>query len=544
MSDTAVSRPPFAGMFYNPIESEFDVNPMTNISGSSDTATTDNTAIAQTISDYTFMDGSETKNPDGSITSKKLPPPLDAQGEPINLDKVKLSEITPALFSQFHSAHQLQLLRANGGKLALVSDDARLDVIMGSDGRTVLVLQEIDKSDLAGLSVADQGKINDYLAGSSVPEAEAPAASVPDTVKSELASKWGVTIGDTVKNNRTNMENLVDDAKDAIDATKSNNREIYKQELDLLKSQIEKSVLFSQTSIQAEIDAIKKRFDTMFAFEKVIPKTTTASVTSSDAADAIVSSTAALAADASLPPEGLNSLDGDALMIQGLNDLLNQELTFLNAKQQKISISTSTDPSLDVPFLVASLQTTDSIESKVESEFLTTIVRQQNALIGNYAVLQSLINKALQAFPDDSSSNTAKLDILGGKGLKFTLPLVEKPPISQEQVNVLIMFDSILSGTAKKTGHPLENLQSITRPTDSLLTKNSDGSYTLVPKTQADWNIFATRLSDAVTLLNQNNQIGTNDISTTQQERNQHSDLSANAARTSADMIKLIGQIS
>ncbi|EAV40747.1 hypothetical protein SIAM614_00857 [Stappia aggregata IAM 12614] len=467
---------------------------------------------------------------DGSSEEARLPSPLDEDGNPIDLQTVDPQDISPELFSQnFHSAHQLELLKRFNGEIALGAGDDRIDVLEGGGGRTVLILTEITKNDLAQLSIDDQTRIVEYLS----------RPDVPDEVKQKLAFLWEAEVGGTVEENRAAAGERVEAAIKEIGAAESEFDESYLDQLEILQLKISKNVLFSHASIDAQIDSVKERFERMNAFE--------VSVKFKDDR-----------------PSGLkfslpSSLDNGVSMTAALETLLEQEKRMVEVQKQRLNFASS-GSALDLPSLVAGLQLFDNIEKEVEAAEKTIELEQNNELVRYYTVMQGILNETQKSFNGEKPEE--ERDVFGNKGndpVRVGIPVAvdgDDADLTEEERTALMMFDDFFSGGNSFEGensHPMETLNKVTRPFDDILPDesttideiNDDGIVfdgVFPQKTQAQWNLFSTQIADAVTVINQRTQILTNDITTLNQEGNRHFELMNNSLRRSVDMINSIAR--
>ncbi|MEP3665957.1 MAG: hypothetical protein ABJN42_04390, partial [Roseibium sp.] len=363
-----------------------------------------------------------------------------------------------------------------------------------------------------------------------------------------LASVWGVQLGDTVAANRSVATALIQAAiDDDIRPRKSANEDLFTDQLDNLKALVDRNALFSLADIQREVDAVKERFDRVATFEESI------------APDHIVEG------GEDEVYHGLNSTDNDATIVNGLKNFVAQEQRLLDLQNKRLEIAASSK-SMDVPTLIAALQLTYNIEKEAEVAILTEEMQQQNALLKDYAEMQRIVNEALKHFSSGEDAAEETRDAEGSKDGTHVIWLPDKNVVPHEgdegipkdnsslstgERRVLIMFDDNYSGPYTfKSGHPIEKLHGITRPLDNIVSnvqaENTKDPYfvqqNLNKRSQSQWNIFSTQLADAVTLINQNSQILTNEISSMNQERNRHYDLANNALRRMNDILTSIAR--
>ncbi|MEP3512429.1 MAG: hypothetical protein ABJN38_11780, partial [Lentilitoribacter sp.] len=358
-------------------------------------------------------------------------------------------------------------------------------------------------------------------------------SDVPDEVKQKLAFQWEAEVGGTVEQNRETAGKLVADAITSIESEASANEAVYIEQLKIIQSKVDDNVLFSLGSINTQIDAIRERFDRMHAFETTIEANDTTFEKFSI--------------------EFPNSLDGNASMESALESFLEQEARILDAQKQRLEFASRSD-SIDLPNLVAGLQISENIGKEILAAQNTLELEQNNELVKYYAEIQRMVNEVQKDFNSDKPEE--ERDIFGKTGTTvITIPGPNSgdsgytKDVTDRERTALKMFDEFFSGTnvnliefGEPIGHPMEDLNSITRPTDQMLgsgTAVDEGSASqfrgLPKKTQAEWNLFATQLADAVTLINQRTQILTNDITSLNQEGNRHFEQMNNALRRSID---------
>lgn len=112
------------------------------------------------------------------------------------------------------------------------------------------------------------------------------------------------------------------------------------------------------------------------------------------------------------------------------------------------------------------------------------------------------------------------------------------------EMRIVGMFSKDVWGSgAKSQDHPIESLYTVTRP-KSLLTDESASGYSSLRLERRDyWDKWSTQLSDAVTILNQKNQLKQNEIESNTKEANRHFDLGNNALKKMNEMLMSIGRM-
>lgn len=115
--------------------------------------------------------------------------------------------------------------------------------------------------------------------------------------------------------------------------------------------------------------------------------------------------------------------------------------------------------------------------------------------------------------------------------------------LSAEEMRIFGMFSDDSWAAAFRQAHPMESLYGISRPTQKFTGENEDanGGLDLVRRTV--WEGFSTQLNDAVTLLNQRNQLKQNEIESATRQQNRHFDLGNNALKKMNDLLMTIGRM-
>lgn len=456
---------------------------------------------------------------EASVDPNPYPPlpgmanPVGADGKEVDLSEVDVGAITPEFFESLHSLHQLYLVKRFDGELILAAGkDNRLDVLLSSDGKRVLILQRLTKASIAGLSLADQSKIAVYINDEDFPE----------TLRVALEVQWGLETGAG-----EDMKQLIDDLIKSMKEINETNSADYIDQLKLIKQQLDKAAMFSQVEIAAQVQRIKERFDRMNVFDESIRSQVITVGGKTLSASPFIGS----------------SLDGGATIKSGFNLFLAQEKRMLEAQRQRLAVLTMRN--LDVPTLISILQMTYNVRKEVEVTLLTEELQQYNALLKDYSVMQQLLNDVLKDF--SSGKDDEKLTIGGKEGASS---------LTTEELKAVGMFQD-LGSLNEFFRHPLEVLRNINRPRDQIFVSFGfavpPGSNTTataisptggtVAKTQSQWSIFSTQLADAVTVINQQSQILTNDISNFSQEQNRHFELANSALRRLMDMINTIAHM-
>ncbi|MBB3950329.1 hypothetical protein [Aureimonas jatrophae] len=259
------------------------------------------------------------------------------------------------------------------------------------------------------------------------------------------------------------------------------------------------------------------------------------------------------------------SLDGGATVRSGFDVMFQQEKTIRDiARSREVAatgtmlaadgsrLPVTTDPSLsngvrvltsgtgkrlDAPTLIYLFQDSYNRQLQAEVAIETEYVKQVNALLKAYAVMQDTVNRTLGAFDktkDDDGKDIEKA-LEGFPYAYYYDELTDQREIDAR--TAILMFDSAGFGAE----HPVETLQKINRPTQQLFsgaTPTAGGEAVLASDTHQQWTTYGTRLSDAVTQLNQESQTRMNDINNMDKQRNRHYELANSALAKMNDALQ------
>ena len=468
---------------------------------------------------------------DGSEVVSFLPSPfVNSDNQPIDLADVDPATITPETFLGLHLAHQLELLLRNGGSLTLngQSPDERLDVVAGSDGSSVLVLQQLSKTDVMRLNQEDQSRIKGHL----------DTTNVSHSYLAFLAASWGVSMveGSSRFAGEAEVAALVDATINWVNSHRDfrpptghpdTYKDIYIEQLELLKEQASGKSFVSISDLNDQIAAIRERCERVVEFTTFVRHQR---FITEDAADDSIWL-------------DYSSLDNNKVIAAGLENFLAQERRILQVKQQRQSLFQNS-AGMDLATLISALQLTYNIQKEAEVAIMTEELQQQNALLRDYAEMQRMVNDVLKEFTGDDASTQVR-NITGSTGeILDNVDGSGPSDFSVRERRAVIMFSEDFSGAAEGEKHPLEVLRGIERP----LHNEADAGILAGPVikyqpfTQSAWNLFSTQLADSVTLINQQSQILTNDISSSNQEKNRHYDLANGSLRRLNDLLTTISR--
>lgn len=226
---------------------------------------------------------------------------------------------------------------------------------------------------------------------------------------------------------------------------------------------------------------------------------------------------------------------------QGFEEMMRAERAILTMQTRREGIVGSTfgfDPKLDVPNLIYQLQLTYEAQNEGIADAGTELIRQLHALLQDYGVMQRIINDQIQIYDPEDADEELDFASLGS--------------FSAKERYVLAMFATD-SGANPDVAHPVESFFEIDRPREQFYDYQSISPpigagityYYVNPveRRKNHWDQYSTQLADAVTLLNQRNQILQNDIENATKQQNRHFELGNNALRKMNDMLMTIGRM-
>lgn len=336
-------------------------------------------------------------------------------------------------------------------------------------------------------------------------------------------STLGVTVLPPIQGNITQINTPTGPA--TIVGMPAADIQVFIDELNLLKKHVNNQGVVSSTDIATQVQAIDTRFQRAAAFwTQVTPKTTV------------------------IQPVGLTSglvsEDGNATIANGYSTFITQEKQILAVEQDADSVATTgmiDKAQADVPMLVTYFQMDATTQEEATITADTTEVQQINALLQNYSDMQNLLNQTLKSFTASDTSTSVRT--LSGSGVAAPLN-VTPPPLTQQQITVACMFDGnqAIPGDLNLgiEPHPLELLFGIVRPLQDMF-RNSTGDP-MPGYTQTQWNAFGTQLSNTVTQLQQQSQILTDQINEETKQKDDHFSLANGAMSKMYDMVQEIGR--
>ncbi|MGQ3211774.1 hypothetical protein [Shinella sp.] len=458
-------------------------------------------------------------------------------------------------FNSWHSAYQLEYIKTHGtnGVISIAGQDGKALLtafISETKLNKVYILQSLDKNAIATMSKADQVRIPTLQGGAALIEALQLSADVAaQLVKVDALIRLVSVLRPDKVNGTTN--------KQPSQLMPAADQKPFLDQLELLKKQIGNSGLIAGVDVETKIKDLKDRYDRAFAFFDVKKAAQeTAYMNNSDRPDGYTPS------DPITIFKDVVSLNGDISGIEnGYKIFIAQERRVAELALRRDEVSSITGAKFDVPYLVATLQAMYNLELEAHVVIETEEINQQNALLKTYAAMQDIVNQTLQKFAKADEGGKYVLGIANIDDYKFltnperkwdaaTNKWIEGPDNFTNAI-LISMFEDML-GKGQK--HPLEKLRSISRPLSDIFdnpplfvdpqgnTHYTGQDYDLKRLTHPQWSTIGTRLSETVTLINQNSQIKMNDINSLDKQRNRHFELSNNALAKMNEILQNIGR--
>jgi hypothetical protein len=426
--------------------------------------------------------------------------------------------------------------------IVVTSPAARLTAIVSPDDPTKhFIVQSLDKAAIARMTLAEQQAI---VATGTAFSAIATSLGLSTPTVESLSPAKDTRNGGTLPNppatpappvSPFTVSEYVDELIYAVNNTSGANaggtlpadaKAAFVTQLNILKEQIANSAIVSPADIQKKVDELRGRFNRLFAFYNV--KEDTPFPKAMGNPNSVIN-----------VYTNVISQKGDLTGIKhGYDVFLAQEKRIAELAEARMKLVRDNGifngKNLDVPYLVYKFQSLYnlSLEAQVVAE--TEQVNQQNDMLKTYAAIQDIVNRTLSAFP---KADDTKKGVLG-KSVDDT------PSLTQEEMQLLSMFEDNLGISNNGQKHPMEVLNNISRPMFNFFNSDSGNNenYDLNQFTHTQWSTFGTRLSETVTLINQNSQIQMNDINSLDKERNRHFELANNALSKMADIIANIAR--
>ena len=466
---------------------------------------------------------------------------------------------TASDFLSWHTAWQIKYIKeknSTGLNTTIGTGSSQISVFVGegSLGEKVFVVENLQKADIGLMNTATQERLSGIDAwdksggmadklgykrrnGSSV-------ATVRNTLRALLDASYSNVMVQPSAGPMSGTSGLAD-------------LQVFKDQIDNLKTRLNNSAVFQEANIKAAAEAILKRYKRAYAFSVAYyagsgsPPEGSYWVSSAK----IQKDTVYGYPDYYLTPEQI-STDGNLTIKSGYDKLMADEVKLLEVDKTRLALGAIVSTQMknvDLPRMIFLIQMTYDLKKEREASEVTEELRQQNKYLQDISLVQRILNNTIAKFgtgTDEQKSLLDKKETGFGRGSGSFL--------TKEESFALAMFESY-NTNARYVSHPIETLRGLTkRPAleilstpekfDSNSKKIDDQTSTnftywfsyfkSLPKTT--WDKYITNVSDYVSLINQESQIKQNEINSLDRERNRHYELANNSLQKMFDMI---GQI-
>lgn len=378
-------------------------------------------------------------------------------------------------------------------------------VMLSNDNTKVYVLNNLQKSDIAQMSQADQQTLTQSPYWSTL-SAKLGLYSASDSQETSVTTQIAAV--------QAEINNAQTAASDSANGMTAADKQVFLDEISDLNSQLAKMAIFSPTDIQNQLNAIKTRFERVQAFS--LQKAP------------VINFTQGI-------PVGIVSTDGNATILSGYQNFMAQEKQILNVTNAAASLtasSTFNGKNLDVPTLIYYFQMYANLAQQAAIAADTEEVNQLNALLNTYSQMQTDVNTTMQAF---GTSDTQTLGFMAPQ----TNP-TQRASLSTDQLYLGTIFEDWDAGYK----HPLEAMYGIQKPTMDMYfdTNAANANLSLNTFTKAQWTDFSNSLANTVTQINQQTQIKMNNLDSAIKQKDREFDLGNNALSKLSDMIQSISR--
>jgi hypothetical protein len=175
---------------------------------------------------------------------------------------------------------------------------------------------------------------------------------------------------------------------------------------------------------------------------------------------------------------------------------------------------------LDVAGMTFTFQVLANYQGEAEMQARTEEIRVRNALLANYSVMQQLVNRTSAAIPAPPKADDGIVEPPDGA-------IVYDPDNRALEEKVLAMFLTSVSVTSAP--HPSELQLGVTRPP---LAETS--------MTKGEWDTFGSVLSGAVRVLDRDVQSLSDQVNAISRERNRHFDMATEVMQKMASIVSEI----
>lgn len=420
---------------------------------------------------------------------------------------------------------------ANPGQPRRADQDfiPNLTAILSDAGDRAILVDQLDNRAIAKLSKAEQESVALHVA---FHRKYGPTLGLSATASTAVDDAILAIMGYAVPIPRTTMNHGLGSYYVSTDLAgfSEEDRAVFVKQLEILKEKLESQGIFNPKALEAEVTAIVDRFKTAYAYGKV----------QAQSVDPIL-------IPVNLPHVARRyhaaiSLDGGATIKSGFDNFMAQERRLLELAEARADVTklSSGDRRLDLPALILKLQLYSHLSTDALVNIKTEEVRQQNDLLKTYAEMQRMVSERASA----GGGNYSLSSVTNSQGSiqDWELRVILLGSMFHNDSRMMIFWEQ---HDYHMAAHPLEELKGITRPTMSLFTDASGDMGArgrLSEYNGGTWASYGTRLSDTVTLINQETQIQMNAISTLEKEKNRYFEMGNNALAKLNEIVQSIAR--
>ncbi|MFT0891570.1 hypothetical protein [Pseudochelatococcus sp. G4_1912] len=436
----------------------------------------------------------------------KIQPTYIPVGEPIPYIAGAIPSIDQ--FSAMHSADQRALLMLSGtytnGTYSLTYKDTSsnpiLTAVLSADGKTVYIVEKLDKSRFFNMPYLDQLAISKTPAFQLLKLTlglDATKADIETEIDSRLAAINKAfqdripTVTVSIPGDNTAPQNLYD----RVGFFTTDHLKLFTDQLEIIKQSLNTDLaVYNKAQIDDKLAAITERFERALAFGDL--PVHASDINDPSAAVKLVGTPGGRSGGDNDGPTAyvnLISLDMNVTVKAGFDNFIMQEERRIAAEKEKAALIAklnNPDPdnplSMDGPQLLFQLQLYYNIIAEAELACISEEVRQQNDLIKSYSEAQSGLGVTMKINGDTQYLGLRKPDNITKYTAETTLA------ISMFQTN---------AGAANALAplHPIEKLRNITRPRIDAFTAEGKANT----KQLIEWSQYASQLKDSVGIIGQ-----------------------------------------
>lgn len=430
------------------------------------------------------------------------------------------------------------------GRIGIPPGGPFMNVMLSPNFDRVYNLDTLTKQDLATMPRVDQEALlalRGYGASGNVLADPTSATSLYATL---IGPRFGeIMLNDTslegaktlLAAKRMLIQNPVDDKGNALtDQMPEADKKVFLDQLDNLQTRLDSTGILFKADFNEALQGIMARYERANAYRpRAVPAGTNVFLTPSGngfEANAIPTSARSSEYNRTSNRYDWTIEDGYTSMMANERKILAQD----NLRLKPSTAMALGGKQLDAPSLIYLFQLSYNLKDEAINNQATEEINQLNALLRSYSAMQARVNEVLASFPADAKpTDTRSLALTDGPG--------DISPIDSN-LALFLMFDK--EGARP---HPVEERKGIHRQTLDLLTivegnANTRGSLKAPAHNKNVWDQFATRLSDAVTQLNQETQIRMNEINSLDKQKNRHFELANNALAKLNEIIQGVGR--